>query len=184
MASKLIAVDACVILNLLATRRAAELLRALDTSLIATPLAAAQVQYLAGPPDEEGHPTREKVDLADLMAGGHLEVKDVPAPALELYVRCASDLHEADASSIALAAGFGIALATDDGLERKVAAREAPGLEIVGTLALLRRGSAAIGMNQGILVQLALDLRVRGNFLPPRQDPDREWYQKLLSSPA
>jgi hypothetical protein len=180
VASKVVAADACVLLNLLATRRAVELLQGLDMSLIATNLAAAQVQYLAGPPDDQGRPTREPVDLAELTAGGHLEIKGVPPAAVELFVRCAADVHEADASSIALAVGFGVALATDDGLERRVAGREAPGLEIVGTLALMRQGTVACGMQGEVLVRLARDLRARGNFLPPRRDPDREWYQQLL----
>ena len=182
MPSKLIAADACVLLNLLATGRAGDLLRALDASLIATPLAAGEVKYLAGPPDEEGRPTRQTVDLVDLTVVGLLEVKTVPQTALELYVRCAAELHEADASSIALAVGFGVALATDDGLAKKVAAREAAKLELVGTLALVRGGSAAIGIDREGLVQLARNLRMRGNFSPPRQDPDCEWYQGLLSS--
>ncbi len=179
-----IAADACVLLNLLATRRAGDLLDGLDTSLIATSLAVAQVQYLAGPPDDDGRPTREPAPLGELTGGGHLHVKAVPPSALDLYVRCAADLHEADASSIALAVGFGVALATDDGLERRVAAREAPELEIVGTLALLRRGSAAIGAEHDVLLKLARDLRIRGNFLPPKLDPNREWYRKLLAPAA
>ena len=184
MASRVIAADACVLLNLLATRRARELLQGLDTTLIATPLTAAQVQYLAGPPDDDGRPTREPAKLDDLVAGGHLNVKAIPQTALDLFVRCAADLHEADASSIALAVGFRVALATDDALERRVAAREAPGLEIVGTLAFVRRGSAAIGLDHDRLLKLTRDLRVRGNFLPPRQDPNRDWYQRLLTPAA
>jgi hypothetical protein len=177
-----LAADACVLLNLLATRRAAELLQALGASLIATPQAAAQVKYLAGPLDDQGRPTREPVDLAALTTSGYFEVKAIPASALEVFVRCAAELHEADASSIALAVGFGVALATDDGLERRIATREAPRLEIVGTLALVRRATEALGMETDLLVKLAHDLRLRGNFLPPKQDPEREWYQTLLSS--
>jgi predicted nucleic acid-binding protein len=184
LASKVVAADACVLLNLLATGQAGDLLRALDTSLIATPLAAAEVKYLAGPPDEEGRPTRQTVDLAELTGQGLLVVKAVPQTALELHVRCAADLHEADASSIALAVGCGVPLATDDGLARRVAAREATKLALVGTLALVRGGGAAMGIDREGLVKLARNLRARGNFLPPRQDPDREWYQNLLSSDA
>lgn len=184
MASKVIAADACVLLNFLATRRAVELLRGLDTSFIATPLGAAQVQYLAGSPDDDGRPTREVVDLRELIAGGHLAVTAVPPAALELFVRCVADLHEADASSIALAVGSGTTLATDDGLERRVAAREAPALEILGTLALLRQATSAVAMPHDAMVRLARDVRTRANFLPPRRDPDRDWFQKLLVSPT
>jgi hypothetical protein len=181
--SKVIAADACVLLNFLATGRADDLLRALDLSLIATPLAAAQVKYLAGPPDEEGRPTRQPVDLIALTSAGLLSVKEVPHAMLDLYIRCAAAIHEADASSIALAAGFGVPLATDDGLERRVAAREEPQLEVVGTLALLRKGTLAMSLGQEDLARIARALRFQGNFLPPRQDPDRDWYQQLLSVP-
>jgi predicted nucleic acid-binding protein len=178
---KVMAADACVLLNLLATGRAVELLRALGLSLVATPLAAAEVKYLAGAPDEEGRPTRETVDLTELMAGGLLVLKPVPPTALDLYVTCAAEVHEADASSIALAVGCGVALATDDGLARKVAAKSASSLELVGTLALVREGTRAMGIDRAGLVTLARSLRARGNFLSPRQDPDREWYQNPLS---
>ena len=181
MASKIMAADACVLLNLLATGRAGDLLRALDTSLIATPMAAAEIKYLAGPLDEEGRPTRQAVDLAVLASAGLCDVKQVPRSALDLYVRCSTELQDADASSIALAVGFGVPLATDDGIERKVASREAPELKVVSTLALVRSGTSAMGIDHNHLVELARNLRTRGNFLAPRQDPDREWYQRLLS---
>ena len=178
--ARVLAADACVLINLVATRRPAELLRALGCKLVTTPQAAAQVRFIAGPPDEEGGPTRIAVDPGVLMAG-LLDVRAVPPDGFDLFVRCAVDLDDADASAIALSSALGVALATDDAAERRVAAREAPGVKLVRTLSLIREAAGAMGLEGEPLADLARNLRAGGNFLPPRGDPDGDWFGKLVA---
>lgn len=180
MVRQVVVADACVLINLLATRRAGDLLDALGWSLVATPQAASQVKYLAGPPDDEGRATRESVDCSSMQATGHLVVRTVPPQSVELFVRCAAEIHEADASSIALADGLGVVLATDDTVERRIAERERPALGLTRTLAIVKEAVGKLGLDERQLNQLAMDLRTRGNFLPPRSDPDGPWFASLL----
>ena len=177
----MLAADACVLINLLATRRPAELIRALDCKLITTPHAAAQVRFMAGPLDDEGNPTAIPADLGVLTGARLLEIRAVPPEGFDVFVRCAVDLDDADASAIALAVALGVELATDDGAERRVAAREAPRVRLVRTLSLVREAAGAMGLEGEPLIELARNLREGGNFLPPRGDPDGEWFRHLLT---
>ena len=179
--ARVVAADACVLINLLATRRPAELLRALGCKLVTTPQAAAQVRFIAGPLDEEGGATRIPVDPGVLTVAGLLDVRAVPAEGFDLFVRCAVDLDDADASAIALSSALSVALATDDAAERRVAAREAPGVKLVRTLSLIREAAGAMGLEGEPLVELARNLRAGGNFLPPRGDPDGDWFGQLVA---
>ena len=183
VATRIVAADACVLINLLATRRAPELLDALGWALVSTPQAAGQVTYLAGPPDEDGRATKEPVSVSPLIESRHLEIRTVPANALDVFVDLAAQIHEADASSIALAAGMGVALATDDRLARRLAAGLAPPVELIRTLAVVREATSQIGLAADEIRLVARDLRLRGSFLPPRQDPDRAWYESFLRLP-
>lgn len=181
MESRLLAADACVLINLLATRRPADLLLALRCRLITTPQAAAQVRFIAGLLDEEGNPTSVPADLGVLTGAGLLEVRAVPSEGFDLFVRCAVDLDDADASAIALAVALGVALATDDAAERRIATRETAGLVLVRTLSLVREAAGAMGLEGEPLIELARNLRAGGNFLPPRGDPDGAWFRQLLA---
>ena len=65
----------------------------------------------AGPLDEEGQPTTIPVDLRVLTGAGLLELRAISPEGFDLFVRCAADLDDADASAIALSAALGVALA-------------------------------------------------------------------------
>src|SRR4051812_45260239 len=109
-----IVVDACFLLNLLATGREVEIVRALSVSLFIAPQARGETVYLAGPPepdDVESRPTRESVDLSGLERDGCLHVEALDAAATELHVQCAEHLRDADAACLALAASMNIPLA-------------------------------------------------------------------------
>lgn len=174
-------IDACCLINLLATGRETELTQALGWTWLMSAHTRAETLFLQTPPDEDGRRARVPADARGLGAAGLLSVRDLDAEWLGAFVRCAEHLPDADASAVALAGALGLPLATDDPKERRVALELFPGLELHSTLGLLRRATAALGLDEATLVRLALDLRWRGNFLPPRRDPERAWYEALLA---
>jgi hypothetical protein len=174
-------IDASCLINLLATGRQHEILQALGIQLLITDRTGRETLYLDGSPDENGDPTRDLIDLAPLETAGLLQILSSDDPALlDAFVRCAQHLRDADAASVALAATLDLPFATDDSRQRRVARELYPRLKLVSTLALLREAAARLGLNRQATHQLAVDLRDRGSFLPPKNDPDRKWYEDAL----
>lgn len=180
MSERRVVIDACVLINLLATGREVELTRALGWSWLMSEHTRGETLFLHTPPDDEGRRQRLVADVGSLERAGLLDVRALNAEWLGAFVRCAEYLPDADASAVALAGALGLALATDDPKERRVASELFPRVELLSTLGLLRIASSVLGLNDTQLAQLALDLRWRGNFLAPRRDPEREWYERLL----
>jgi predicted nucleic acid-binding protein len=172
-------IDACSLLNLLATRRAPELVGALRVQLIVVPAVRMEAVYLNGPPNETGEVVREPADLGPLEASGLLRVMEPGEDAADALVAAAAELADNDAASVALAAALGVQLVTDDGKERRVCQNLFPRVEVVSTLALLRQAAGAVGLDRESMRVMLRDLRVRGSFEPPRSDPNRGWFWDL-----
>ena len=172
-------IDACSLLNLFATRREQDLLRALEVRVIVAPGVRGEAIYLDDPPSETEEPTREFVDLSRLEATGLLQVIEVGEQAADAFVAAAAELADNDAASAALAATLRVPLVTDDGKERSVCSRLFPHVEIVSTLALVRQATETLGLDRGTMRRLLRDLRLRGSFEPPRADANKEWFWDL-----
>lgn len=185
MTPRVYVMDACSLLNLLATGREVELATALGALLVSSAKARAETQFLCGPPDpedEEGHPTKVPVNLEPLIRAGRLEVRVLGDESADVLADCAQYLRDADASAVALASTLGAPLVSDDGKVQKVARRLYPDLAVVSTLQLVREAAERAKIMGRELVTLAQNLHDRGNFDPPRRDPEREWFENLLRS--
>ena len=172
-------IDACSLLNLLATRREAALVRVLGVRLIMAPPVRSETIFLDGPPNEAGDPTRELADLGQLEAAGLLHVMQLGEDAADAFVSAAAELADNDAASVALAATLRVQLVTDDGKQRRVCNRLFPHVEIVSTLALVRQATEALGFDRDTMRVLLRDLRLRGSFEPPRADANKDWFWDL-----
>ncbi len=178
---KSLVIDACCLLNLLASRHEVEIVTALGVELIAAPSILSEALYLSGPPAEDGTPSQEPVDLSGLEAAALFRTEPVDGPALESFIRCAEHLKDPDAAPVALAATFEFPLASDDSRQRNVARQLFPGIELVSTLELLYPALCELALSDGEMRDLAHDIRWRASFLPPKRDPHRQWFLTLLS---
>jgi hypothetical protein len=70
---------------------------------------------------------------------------------------------------------------TDDRKERRIARDLFPAIELVSTLDVLAQAEERLGWSSVDRATVASDLRWRGNFAPPRQDPRGAWYESLLT---
>jgi len=175
-------IDACCTLNLLATRREVEIVRALGLQLLDTPQVSREPMYLYTPPDEEGQRTRGPASSAALREGGYLTTRVLDTDAwTDAFVAAAARIEDNDASCIALAGVLGLPLISDDCKERRVAAELFPSIELVSTLDLLHDAAGVLGWRFEELTRVAVSLRRGGNFAPPRQDPRAAWYATLLA---
>lgn len=179
-----VVVDACGLLNLLATGREIDLVRAVSWTLIMTEFARGETLYLDSRPDAAGRRRRAPASTELLEQSGLFTVRMLDDDWIHAFVQCAEQLPDSDASCVALAGTLGYPLLSDDSRISKVASQLYSSLELISTLDLVRNAANALALGRLDLVVLAQNLRWRGNFLPPRGSPHREWYASLLSGEA
>lgn len=181
MSVREVVIDSCCMLNLLATRREVDIVCALEIRLLDTPQTVDEPLFLWTPPGKDGERTREPATNGALRQTGHLNTRSLDTDVLlDAFVAAAARIKDPDASCIALAGTLGLPLITDDRKERRIATDLFPSIELISTLDILHEASRALRWDAEELARVALELRWRGNFAPPRQDPRAEWYRALL----
>jgi predicted PhzF superfamily epimerase YddE/YHI9 len=174
-------IDACCILNVLASRIEVDIVRANDLKLIISDRAHGETLFLHSPPDDDGLRLKRPASTKHLRAAGHLEIRALDTAALvDAFIECAAQLRDADASCVALAGVLDLPLVTDDGKEKRVAQAVFPKIEILSTLSILHDTARVLNLSDDDLLRLATNLRWGGNFAPPRRDPLASWYAGLL----
>jgi hypothetical protein len=182
MALRQVVIDSCCTLNLLATGCPVVILDATELRLFDTPQASSETMYLWTAPDLDGERTKEAVSTVALREGGYLQTHPLDSDALvDAFVVAAGRIEDSDASCIALAGVLDLPLVTDDRKERRIAREMFPTIELISTLDLLHQASQRLPWNRADLAEVALNLRWRGNFAPPRHDPLGGWYSALWS---
>jgi predicted nucleic acid-binding protein len=180
-----IVIDSCCTLNLLATRREIEIVRALKLHLLDTPQVRGEPLTLWTPPDADGLRSKEPTSSDPLRQAGYLDTRPLAGDELvDAFVAAATRIKDADASCIALAGVLKLPLMTDDRKERNVALDLFPTIDLISTLDVLADAAKALDWSSQELVKAAHDLRWRGNFAPPRKDPRGTWYEALLRRPS
>jgi predicted nucleic acid-binding protein len=176
-------IDACCTLNLLATRREIEIVRALELQLLETPHVRAEALTLWTHPDDEGQRSKEPASAESLRQASHLETLPIEGDALvDAFIAAAARIKDTDASCIALAGVLQVPLLTDDRKERNIARDLFPSIELVSTLDLLADAATTLRWSATELALVASDLRWRGNFAPPRNDARAAWYEAVLAA--
>src|SRR4051794_32964307 len=109
-----VVIDTSSLINLLATAHEVEIVSALNWSLFVSSYVRDETRFLSSPPDADGRRQRVPADLTPLFAAQRLTVCNLSDAWLEVFIRCAEHLPDADASAVALAAHMGTTLVTDD----------------------------------------------------------------------
>lgn len=161
--------DACVLINLAASRR-------LQTVVSAggyRPIIARQAADEAlGIENVDG--TREAIDCEGLAIEGVAEIWGCVDEELITLIDLAQFLGEGEAASLALGLSRGVAVATDDRPARRAARRLDPPVELVSTSQLLRAWATTVTSAE---VSEAIGLiESRASFRPPRVDPNSGWW--------
>lgn len=174
-------IDACCMINLVATGREVEIVRSLNIKLLDTEYTKDEPCVLWAPPDSDGHRERNRSSTDALRDAGLLFTHQLDSDSLlDAFVAIAEMIGDPDASCIALAGVSGIPLITDDRKECRIAKQFYPEIQILSTLDLIRRASEALSWDDHTLADVAKSLRYRGNFAPPKHDKHTPWYTKYL----
>jgi hypothetical protein len=178
-----VVVDACSALNLFATGRAIEILRAADLQLIVLPEVAGETQYLLGDDDldDDGEPRHLPIDWSSVLSSGLASQRSLPDEALPGFVELAAHLTDNDARCAAMARHLGCALLSDDGKVRRTFTAKCPSLTLLSIVSVVRMAAEKLGLSRRELGQLFHHMRRRARFEPARRDPAFDWYLKQVT---
>lgn len=178
MASILIQ-DACVLLNLVASGRFADIAGGCDLHFAVVPEVAGETLYMRDAASGEHEP----VDLQLFIARGLLEVFAVKGQAEQTrFIELAVDLDDGEAASIAIAEARDFALATDDKKARALIQRKAVKIKLWSTFELLRHWQGKTGISDGELGGALLNIANRAKFRPKPGHPDFKWWSEAVGA--
>lgn len=170
-----VVLDACVLINLLAGGRLAEMAAAIAPQCLICDAVRGESLFLHSAEAEGG---REAVDLGPWFAEGTLVAVTLSGGEEKLFIRYARDLDDGEAMSMAVAESRGLPLATDDRKARAVAAREAVGVRLISTAEIVFAWAG--GRGRRVVAEMVRLIRERARFLPPSDDPRLEWWLEHL----
>lgn len=171
--------DACVLINLLASGEVEGVLRAAARdSFICTAVEGESI-YLRT--DDPKAPL-EHIDLRPLIGSGLLIVCSIEGSTeAELYVDYASALDDGEAMSLAIALSRDLVLATDERKARRLF-NEAVGdsARLTSTSELLRCWAEDEGVPTDILKTALLQIEKRARYQPPASDANYQWWADAI----
>lgn len=167
--------DACVLINLLASGEAEPVLRAaLRESLVCAAVRRESI-YLR---TDDPHSPLEPADISPLVELGLIKLCDVEGEEeARLYVDYASALDDGEAMSLAIALSRGFDLATDERKARRLFL-EAAGApkRLVSTSQLMRGWAEKDRVTAGRLKAALLRIEERARYQPPSTDVNYKWW--------
>ncbi len=171
------AIDACCLIDLLATQHTVAILRAAGFDWHLPTAVEGEVQHvrqhdLAQP----GQFVKVVVDLSALKTSGVLQVCSPGNPAeQDRFVHYAAQFRsDGEAMCLAIAEQRGWVVATDDRKAIRVAQRA--GLTVVCCPELVKRWADATGPDQATLNEVLQDIQVLAQFKPNSTMPAYQWW--------
>jgi hypothetical protein len=169
-----LALDADVLMNLLATDRLEEILVASGARGILCPRTRAESIYLN--PRSPSDP-RETIDLSPHIDSGILVEASLDEDETATFIRFAAEVDDGEAQVLAVGLHRGLIVATDDRRARNVAARE--GIGLLSTPELILAWAVRAGRRSDEHRQAITDIEIRARFRPRPGDPSRSEWDRL-----
>lgn len=172
----MIILDACVLINLLASQEAEDILRSTGKECRVCMVVEKESFYLR--PDDPQEDFFESVKLDSLIKSGVLSLCDVEgAQEATLYVDYASRLSDGEAMSLAIAESRGYILASDDSKARRIFLESViDSNRLTSTSELIRNWADSQSVPPAKLKSVLTRIRHRAHFLPSRKDPNFTWW--------
>jgi predicted nucleic acid-binding protein len=173
--------DACVVVNLYATRWMGPILAANGGSFAVVDVVAREAQYVFRGGSGDDAREREPVDLQSLHVEGKLAVISAEDEEEFLtFIDLSLEVGEGEAMTAALAIHRGCAVVTDDRKATRVLIER--GVAVRSSLSLISVWSESAAISSDVLSAALLDLRERGRYEPARGHPLRAWWDQAMAS--
>lgn len=176
------AIDACCLIDLLASGDAEAILRASGFNWQLPSAVQAEIQYRRQyDPAQPGKTVNVPVDLSAMIASGLLTVCNPQTQQeMDRFTHYATVFRsDGEAMCIALAEQRKWVVATDDRKAIRVA--QQAGLTVVGSPELVKAWALATGPDQAALNKLLQDIQVLAQFTPNPATPEYQWWVDALA---
>ncbi|HEX6904718.1 MAG TPA: hypothetical protein VF789_33735 [Thermoanaerobaculia bacterium] len=174
--------DACCLINLLASGRTEEIFRVLPYQFATSRLIATEEILAIAQIDAEGVPIGREVIVPSVLEGlENLSLLDlVTTQEMEDFLLLAKELGRGESSILALALSHRGVVATDDRKALKVLARRAPHVSTMQTPELLYEWAQLSQAQDDVIREVLQRIRFRGRFHPNRDAPRFDWWVGYL----
>ncbi len=176
-ARSLTLLDACVVINLYATRRMEEIVRSVPTLVGVVDVVRREAGYVRRGGSGDDAEDREAIDLAPMISAGAIVPIRPTEPELETFLDLTLQLDDGEAMTAAVALARQAVVATDERkairiVEGRVATRS--------SLELVKAWVDAHGLADDDVRTVLNDLRQRGHYVPSERHPLRPWWDAML----
>ena len=175
MFQRFVFLDSSVLLNILATGRADEVLRTFDAGVGLCTAVVAETLFLRS---ENPSDAPERILLDPLIGAGLLQRHDLESDDEKaMYVQLAADLDDGEAMTLAIAHQRGLAAATDDRKARRIAGeRFGDKLLLLRTTDIVHAWLQAAKIDEASAGTLLRRIESIAHYRPANDDPLREWW--------
>jgi len=178
-----VAIDACCLIDLLASGDAEAILRASGFTWHLPSAVQGEVQYVRKhDPAQAGQVVKVAADLSSLISSGVLTICD-PANEQELnrFTHYATVFRsDGEAMCLAIAEQRGWIVATDD--RRAIRVAQQVGIDVVSCPALVKAWANATGPDQAALLRVLQDIQALAQFQPNPSMPEYQWWVQQLAA--
>jgi hypothetical protein len=173
-----IVLDACTLINVCHSQRAADLLLSFSELAVVTDyVVEKEAMYLYDGPLEDALSSRIPLDLTPMQRTGILSVTTLSEDEAEIFVSLVLAMgDDGEATTGAVARQRGYAMATDDILARRVMAQFAPEVHIVSTPDLVHHWATGDNVTNAEIREVVRNIRFRSRFTAPRDHPLKNWW--------
>ena len=179
MVSEPIGFDACVLINLLVSGHAHDMIRATRSPAYICPAVRDEISLLGS---DAGHLLPNWSPVDSLVDSGILAVAEIASETEEaLYVEYSLRVGRGEAMTIALAHGRGWAVATDDRKARTIATTARLGLQctVLTTPQIVKYWFESDAPTAARVGSVIRTIERDGRFRPARRHPLRRWWDSM-----
>lgn len=174
---EIILLDACVAINLFATRRMEEIVDALPEAVGFVDLVRGEALHVRRGGGGDDADERDPLDLTPLLDAGILHLTTPTERELDAFAEFTLQLDDGEAMTAAVAVSRGWMVATDD---RKAVRVLATRVAIRSTLDLLKTWADQGSVGDETIRAALWNVRERGRYRPRRDHPLRDWWHAFV----
>ncbi|WP_346290144.1 hypothetical protein [Sphaerothrix gracilis] len=175
-----IVLDACCVLNFCASGHLIEIIQSIPAQVVVTEIVRERelltLQRLANENNEDTNQFEAAMEKRLLI------VEDFNSESEEeIFVNYVFELgDDGESATCAIAVHREWAIATDDKKAISFFQREAPNLQILSTLAMVKHWSEAENVSSATLRSVLTAIRTRGRYIPHRNHPLLGWWDNMM----
>lgn len=170
--------DACVLINLCATRHLAPIAEYLDVDFVVAREVSGEALYVHA--DGEPGPERVRIDIERLVSEGIIQIFDLEDSEFATFVAIAARLDDGEAATMALAVHRGLPLATDDRAALRLIEAEYPMLDSLSTSEIVRRYYEQADLSTSDIAVVLSAIERHASYVPPARDPQATWWRSVV----